>query len=35
MRNIIYMNGDVVKAVINGELVRAREMLNELIGDDE
>lgn len=26
---------DVVKAVINGELVRARDMLNELIGDDE
>lgn len=26
---------DIVKAVINGELVRAREMLNELIGDDE
>ena len=26
---------DVVKAVIDGELVRARDMLNELIGDDE
>lgn len=26
---------DVVEAVINGELVRARDMLNELIGDDE
>ena len=26
---------DVIKAVIDGELVRARDMLNELIGDDE
>lgn len=26
---------DVVKAVINGELVRARDMLNELIGDED
>ena len=26
---------DVVKAVIDGELVKARDMLNELIGDDE
>ena len=29
------MNGDVVKAVIDGYLVRAREMLNELIGDED
>lgn len=26
---------DIVKAVIDGELVKARDMLNELIGDDE
>lgn len=33
--NIKPLPSDVVKAVINSELVRARDMLNELIGDDE
>lgn len=33
--NIKPLPSDVVKAVIDGKLVRARDMLNELIGDDE
>lgn len=33
--NIKPLPSDIVKAVIDGELVRARDMLNELIGDED